>query len=111
MITAEELKLRLSVINTYWKDALAKYARCTGTDEECEKIAKEVDRIHKSFSETGFSRDIAIAVVNELDKIMTENNSGKRNGRKMKIVELNSLIKELRKNGFDSVADYLDKNF
>lgn len=110
MITAEELKLRLSVINTYWKNVLAKYARCTGTDEECEIIAKEVTQIHKSFGETCFSRDIAIAVVNELDKIMTENNSGKRNGRKMKIVELNSLIKELRKNGFDSAADYLDKN-
>ena len=110
MITAEELKLRLSVINTYWKEALAKYARCTGTDEECEKIAKEVDLIHKSFGETSFSRDIAIAVVNELDKIMTENNGGKCNRNKMKIVELNSLIKDLRKNGFESAADYLDKN-
>lgn len=109
MITAEELKLRLSVINTYWKDVLAKYARCTGTDEECEKFAKEVERIHKSFGETSFSRDIAIAVVNELDKIMTENNGGKCNSSKMKIVELNSLIKDLRKNGFDSAAEFIEK--
>lgn len=109
MITAEELKQRLTVINAYWKEILAKYAKCTGTDEECENIANEVNVIHKSFNETCFSKDMAMAVINELDKIMTENNGGKFNRSKVKIVELNCLIKDLRKNGFESAAQFLEE--
>lgn len=109
MITAEELKLRLSVINAYWKEVLAKYAKCTGTYEECENIANEVNKIHKSFNETSFSKDMAVAVINELDKIMTDNNGGKADKRKVKIVELNSLLRVLKENGFDSAAEFLEQ--
>lgn len=109
MITAEGLKQRLAVINCYWKEILAKYAKCTGTDEECENIVNEVNKIHKSFNETSFSKDMAVAVINELDKIMTDNNGGKCDRSKVKIVELNCLIKDLRKNGFDSAAEFIEK--
>ena len=109
MITAEELKLRLSVINAYWKDVLAKYAKCTGTDDECEKIASDIDQIHKSFNETRFSKDMAVAVINELDKIMTDNNGGEADKRKVKIVELNSLLRVLKENGFESAAEFIEQ--
>ena len=109
MITAEELKKRLDVINVYWKQILAKYAKCTGTDDECEKIASDIDQIHKSFDETSFSKDIAVSVINELDRIMTANNGGKCRPEKIKIIEVNRLIKDLRKNGYESAAEWILK--
>ena len=42
MITADDFKKRLDVINAYWK-VMCKYVKCTGTDEECENLAEEVE--------------------------------------------------------------------
>lgn len=72
MITADDFKKRLDVINAYWK-VMCKYVKCTGTDEECENLAADVEKLHASFGKTSFSREIGVAVVNEMERIMTMN--------------------------------------
>lgn len=72
MITADDFKKRLDVINAYWK-VMCKYVKCTGEEKECENLAEEVDKIHSSFGKTQFSKDIGIAVVNEMERIMMMN--------------------------------------
>ena len=52
---------------------------------------------------------MAVAVINELDKIMTDNNGGKCDRSKVKIVELNILVKVLKENGFGSAAEFIEK--
>lgn len=78
MITADDFKKRLDVINAYWK-VMCKYVKCTGEEKECENLAEEVDKIHSSFGKTQFSKDIGIAVVNEMERIMMMN---KKQGKK-----------------------------
>lgn len=72
MIAADDFKKRLDVINAYWK-VMCKYVKCTGTDEECENLVADVDKLHTALGKTSFSKDIGIAVVNEMDRIMTMN--------------------------------------
>lgn len=72
MIAADDFKKRLDVINAYWK-VMCKYVKCTGTDEECENLIADVDKLHAALGKTSFSKDIGIAVVNEMDRIMTMN--------------------------------------
>lgn len=72
MITADDFKKRLDVINAYWK-VMCKYVKCTGTEEECENLAADVKKLHASLGKTPFSKEIGVAVVNEMERIMTMN--------------------------------------
>ena len=72
MITADDFKKRLDVINAYWK-VMCKYVKCTGTEEECDNLVSDVDKLHAVLGKTPLSKEIGIAVVNEIDRIMTMN--------------------------------------
>ena len=72
MITADDFKKRLDVINAYWK-VMCKYVKCTGTEEECDNLVSDVDKLHAVLGKTPFSKEIGIAVVNEIDRIMKMN--------------------------------------
>lgn len=80
MITADELKERLNVINSFWK-IMVKFARYTGTDNECEELSTDVENLCKELGNSAFAKEIAVAFVNEIDRIMTKNGKDIKNGK------------------------------
>lgn len=72
MITAEQLKAKLDIINSFWK-VMVQFAKCTGTDEECEQLQVEVDKLYESHGKVKFSQELAIVFINEIERIMMMN--------------------------------------
>lgn len=70
-MTDIELKKRYVPIAESWL-LIKEFQNAIGTDEECERLKKRANEIYEKSGKSKFAKDIMVATVNEIDRIMTE---------------------------------------
>ncbi len=79
MITANELKRRLNVINAYW-DIMKKHAKSKGSETDCESLMTDIQKVYENDDKSKFSAELGKTFANEIERIMMVNKKeGKEN--------------------------------
>lgn len=71
-MTDEDLRKIYFPISEAWK-LIRQYADATGTLVECYKLQEQAEMIYEKSEKTKFAEEILAATVNEIDRIMKEN--------------------------------------
>lgn len=72
-MTDEQLRMIYYPIAESWK-LIREFCDATGTPVECFKVHERAKDIFKKSGKTKFAEEIIAATVNEIDRIMRENN-------------------------------------